>query len=70
MPMVPLLWPIIALHLYLQFAIQYAQAGWLDTLTAADIKDYQDPTGKVKAKEFSIKYNVSVAAAKYESSKK
>lgn len=35
-----------------------------------DIKNYQDQTGKVKAKEFSIKYTVSVAAAKYATDQK
>lgn len=47
-----------------------SQASWLEQISEKDLKNFEDPTGKVQTHIFSVKYNVSVAATKFKPSKK
>jgi hypothetical protein len=42
-----------------------SEASWLENLPMEDLKEYQDPTGKVETQKFFIKYNVSVALSRF-----
>lgn len=53
------------LHMLCPKSFCPSEASWLENLPMEDLKDYQDPTGKVETQKFFIKYNVSVALSRF-----
>ena len=62
----------MCLYFFLPIPFSYdlcsSQAGWLSEQPKQDLDDWENPTGRVKTREFFMKYNVSVAGSKFKPS--